>query len=291
MLNIVALKAMKTILIADSGSTKCDWVLITPEKYLTFSTVGLNPYHIHETQFSDEIKQHLLGDPSFISPDAIYFFGAGCAASQKQAEMKRWIEHIFPTAHIEVDTDLMAACLALCTHMAGVVGILGTGSNICYYNGEKIEKNPISLGYLLGDEGSGNHIGRLFLQKFLRRQFSTPLQHLLEEAVNTAPSEIIRQVYESSSARYMASFLPLLKNFTEHPEIEKLFFHAWDLFYDNNVVYVLPDPSTPLHFTGSVAYHFQPLLKKWIEKKKLILGNIIHKPIHALANYYKKEIL
>lgn len=147
------------ILIADSGSTKCEWCLISGGRKQLVETQGASPYFLNEQQLVEMMRKELLPGLKKMTPTHIYFYGTGCAAAANRAMIKRAIKKIFPKAGIEVEHDLTGAARALCGKSKGIVAILGTGSNSGYYNGKRIVRNSPGLGYILGDEGSGAYLG------------------------------------------------------------------------------------------------------------------------------------
>src|SRR5688572_18525628 len=157
---------MKSILIADSGSTKTDWCLLQDNKKKHIITQGLSPYFLNQEQISEIIKKDLVPKMKSIVPDEIFFYGTGCSNPDNANIVKRAIREHFKTL-VKVDHDLMGAAKALCGHDKGIACILGTGSNSCFYNGKKIVKNSPGLGYVLGDEGSGAYLGKKVIQYFL----------------------------------------------------------------------------------------------------------------------------
>ena len=148
------------ILIADCGSTKTDWVLCDGDEIIArVKTQGLNPTHQESEEIFKILSAELTDEITSHNPQKIYFYGAGCAYDTANDRMRHALEKIFTTKEIHINSDLLAAARALCKHEEGIACILGTGSNSCLFDGEKIVDNTPSLGYILGDEGSGYSIG------------------------------------------------------------------------------------------------------------------------------------
>jgi glucosamine kinase len=152
------------ILIADSGSTKCEWCFISNGRKKIINTQGASPYFLNESQLVAMMRSELLPAMKKSVPTCVYFYGTGCAAAANRVIVRRAINRIFPNAKIEVEHDLTGAARALCGINKGIIVILGTGSNSGYYNGRKIVRNSPGLGYILGDEGSGAYLGKKVLQ-------------------------------------------------------------------------------------------------------------------------------
>ena len=170
------------ILIADSGSTKTDWCLIDKgNKLVECQSAGINPYHQSEEEIeimlSNSLPQY-LGDSQV---DVIHFYGAGCGVPDKQQMVERVLKGMFPKASITIDSDMIGCCHALLGKNPGVASILGTGSNSCRYDGEKIIEQVPAGGYILGDEGSGAVLGKLLVADYIKRQLPDALMKDFEQ--------------------------------------------------------------------------------------------------------------
>ena len=164
-----------SILIADSGSTKCEWCLLQQGKKKIIETQGASPYFLNETQLAEMMERELLPSLKKAQPSDIFFYGTGCTAASTKAQVKRALKRVFPQAKAEVENDLTGAGRGVCGKNKGIVAILGTGSNSGYYDGRNITKNSPGLGYVLGDEGSGAYLGRMVLQHYLYKTFDEDL--------------------------------------------------------------------------------------------------------------------
>ena len=149
------------ILIADSGSTKTDWVIVTSTAQpVVINTQGINPVHQSREQIVSIIRDEFQNR---VGAEAVYFYGSGIRPEMEKT-MRDILEEMFPQAMtVEVHSDLLGAARALCGHEYGIASILGTGANSCLYDGEKIVEHTPALGYILGDEGSGAALGKRFL--------------------------------------------------------------------------------------------------------------------------------
>ena len=165
------------LLLADSGSTKVDWCCMDKQgNQLRFRSVGMNPYNITKENLHNEIKTNVV--PNLLNNDIeeMFFYGSGCSTLQKKEEMKQIFGQYLCNCIIHIEDDLLGAARATCGHESGVAAILGTGSNSCLYDGERITENLPSLGYVLCDEGAGTNIGKLVLRNYLRGQFPKNLE-------------------------------------------------------------------------------------------------------------------
>ena len=159
------------IVIADSGSTKTDWCIGNSQTdYRIVQTPGINPFYLSTKEISRQITENLF--PQLTEKDTVtelYFYGAGCTP-EKACIVADALTECFPHAHVAVESDLSGAARALCGHTKGIACILGTGSNSCEYDGEKIVSNVSPLGYILGDEGSGAVLGKRLVGDCLKKQ-------------------------------------------------------------------------------------------------------------------------
>lgn len=278
------------ILIADCGSTKTDWVLCDAEGVVARAkTQGLNPTH----QDSDKIHEILSSELSdeFISqnPDKIFFYGAGCAYELANNRMREALEGIFTTKEIHINSDLLAAARALCRHDEGIACILGTGSNSCFFDGEKIIENTPSLGYILGDEGSGAHLGRQLISDCLKKQLPKELREKFFAQYNLDLATILEKTYHSSLPnRWLASFTPFLAEHKNKPEIKALVKNCFTQFFKRNTM-IYRRSWIPIHIIGSVGVNFSDEIKETAESLGLSIGNIVDSPMSGLIEYHKQN--
>ncbi len=130
---------MAVQLIADSGSTKCEWVLLNNGRSKTIFTQGISPYFLNTEQIVLLLQQELLKKIK-VPVEEVFYYGTGLGNPANVKLVTKALKQSFPGAAIEVQTDLLAAARALCGNEKGIAAILGTGSNSCYYNGRRIVK-------------------------------------------------------------------------------------------------------------------------------------------------------
>lgn len=278
---------MKSILLADSGSTKTIWSLLREGETspLRLNTEGLNPLHGTEADFLP-IIQKVRKEWEDYDILEIHFFGAGCIPEVSQT-IKFPLEHYFGNIPIEVRSDMEEAAIALFGENEGIACILGTGSNSCFYSNGKILDQIPSLGYILGDEGSGVALGKSLLNAVFKRKLSEKLISKFKETYSTNLPDLIQKVYrQPKPATYIASFSPfILKNLNDK-EIYELVSDQFELFFRNNVMQYEGYKDKKIGFVGSVAYHYRDLVKKVGEKLGIYIHNIIPDPLIALEKYY-----
>lgn len=281
------------ILLADGGSTKVDWCLVSHGKIVKqIFTKGANPFFRTREDISDELRTTLRPAMSGFKINAVYFYGAGCAFPEKNEIIRAAIADNLDVSLIEVGSDLLAAAKGLCGREEGIACIMGTGSNSCYYDGKKIVENVSSLGYVLGDEGSGAVLGRLFVGACLKNQLTAGLKEKFLSQLNLTQAMILDKVYKEPMAnRFLASLSLFIIQNIEDKSVYDLVYNAFKDFFVKNVMQY-DYKNHKVHFAGSVAYYYRDTLRKVGEDLGLQIGNIVKSPMDGLIKYYSEsEIL
>lgn len=275
-------------LIADSGATKTDWCYGAADQHQIIQTQGINPFHQSAETISLILSEELI--PQLACRTLIthiFFYGAGCTP-EKAKIVRTALQTFFPQATICVESDLLGAARSLCGREQGIACILGTGSNSCEYDGEKITSNISPLGYILGDEGSGAVLGKRLVGDCLKHQLPEHICQAFLEETKFTPAEIIDKVYRQPQAnRFLASLTPFLSRHREEPEIHALLVSCFNDFFLRNVM-LYNYSYFPVHFTGSIAWYFQEEVKEAAEKLNIRTGKFIKCPIHGLIAYHFK---
>ena len=277
------------ILIADSGSTKTDWRLIDGSKKCQVSTQGLNPYFMDSADIvaiiSNELLPNLLIDSNI--PVNIYFYGAGCSTEQKKEIVRAALTQLFQKSTIEINTDLLGAARALCGTEPGIAAILGTGANTCYYDGQKIADNRPSLGYALGDEGSGAHIGKTFIQAYLNQEMPQHLADRFYERFKLNSADILDAVYKKPMPnRFLASFSKFIYQNLKEQYIIDLVANCFEQFFDKHICKYPQHKELKLSCVGSVAFYYSNILRGVAARKGVAIDKIIETPIAGLTLYH-----
>ena len=279
---------MSVTLIADSGATKAEWCLVNNGKKKTIFTQGISPYFLNTQEITDLLRDELAKKVRNASIDNIYYYGTGCSNPDNVRSIKKALKTVFPDAQADVQTDLMAAARALCGHEKGVVCILGTGSNSCFYNGKKIMKNSPGIGYVLGDEGSGAYLGKKVLQYYLYDTFDDDLRARFDARYVTNPVEILDNVYKKPLPnRYLASFTMFLAENRGHYMIENILEDGLNDFFFQHLCKYREIWSMPVSFVGSVAHGFKDILLDLCRSYEFEMGTILKNPMQGLVAYHK----
>lgn len=278
------------ILISDCGSTKADWRLIHANGTVdSISTKGFNPYF----DTSDDIYEML--QPAFyeqIKVDAIsevFHYGTGCSEPRRNKVVEDGLQRVCKNASIEVHHDLLGAARAVCGSEPGIACIIGTGSNTCAYDGKDVIDNVTNLGFLLGDEGSGSHLGRMLIRAYYYRELPSDLRAAFEEDyIKGNYRSVLNAIYDNEHPNvYLASFSPFLSKHKDHIFIQKLVTAAFEEFIKRHIRKYDNHNQLPISFIGSIAYYFQDLLKMVLEERNLKIGTIIKKPINNLVAFHQ----
>ena len=274
------------LLIADSGSTTSDWAIVKDNLATLIKTPGINPVHQDDTTIDVTISQALIPQMEGIVPTHIFFYGAGCVGGTTNERLHNIMARYFPHAHIDIESDLLGAARSLCGKEPGIACILGTGSNSCEYNGEKITSNVSPLGYILGDEGSGAVLGKRLAGDCLKHQLPENICNMFLEYIGLTPAQIIDKVYRQPQAnRFLASLTPFLSMHRNVPEIHELLISCFTDFFKRNVMQY-NYPLLVVHFTGSISWYFQEEIKEVAQRFNLHIGKFIKSPINGLINYH-----
>jgi N-acetylglucosamine kinase-like BadF-type ATPase len=275
------------ILIADGGSTKVEWRLTENGKTVRqIFTKGANPYFRTQEDISHELTASLCPEIKGYVIHTVHFYGAGCSGPEKNEIIRRAIADCVEASRIEVDTDMLGAARGLCGHERGIVCIIGTGSNSCLYDGEKITANVSPLGYILGDEGSGAVIGRLFVGALLKNRLTPGLKEKFLQKYALTPAGITENVYRRPMAnRFLAGFAPFVKENIADPSVEKIVNDTFREFFVRNVMQY-DCSSHAIYMTGSVAWHFRNLLRKTALDLGLEVTRVEPSPMDGLVAFH-----
>ncbi|MBL7941321.1 MAG: ATPase, partial [Flavobacteriales bacterium] len=277
------------ILIADSGSTKCDWALLdeSGNKRAEFETMGLNPYFHSEEQIENSLRVHPALMECASSVTHVFFYGAGSSTEQMCNIMRHGLSKVFTHAEIAVEHDLLGSAMATYDGEPCISCILGTGSNSCYFDGREVFEEVPSLAYILGDEASGSYFGKKLLQAYFYKQLPDDLRNDFEKAYAPTKEDIIYRIYRQPNANtYLASFMKFIGEHRDHPLIVQWITDGMRHFIGIHVKCFANWREVPVHFVGSIGHYFEHCLRKAAEAEGIRLGRIVQKPIDGLVEYH-----
>ncbi len=279
-------------LIADGGSTKVSWCLICPGKELLyFSTEGYNPYYVDSQYIRQSLHKALPAEVPRAAVTEVHFYGAGCEPSTETVLVKA-LSALFENAWVSVGSDLLAAAKALLGNEPGFAAILGTGTNTCLYDGRQVTHSIDPLGYMLGDEGSGSYIGKKLLIAYCREYLPPPLRQEFFSVYGLTKEQIMERVYKDPLAnRFCAGFAKFVHQRLDDGYVYQLAADAFHDFFRSLVCHYPGYAEYTLNCAGSIAFHFEGLLKKTAAHYGMATGRIIQDPIQGLADYYRQQDL
>ena len=280
------------ILIADGGSTKADWILLdnSGTEVLKTRTGGLNPAVFSEELMRKRLQENLDLTDYKDKVSKVYFYGAGCGTEKPTLTLKSIFESFFTNAVVEVKEDTYAAAYAVTTK-PGIVCILGTGSNSCYFDGEKVDVRIPSLGYILMDEASGNYFGKKLLRDYYYDKMPKEVAKLFEEQFNVDADTIKRNIYkEDNPNTYLAHFAEFLLRNERNAYFNKVLHKGMKDFFRNRILPFKESENLPIHFVGSIAYFARDIIKDVARFYMMELGNIVRRPIDGLIEYHREKL-
>lgn len=280
------------VLIADSGSTKCDWILYESKEKLPLRirTKGLNPVILSKKEFQKIITENSKLVAYKDKVTSVCFFGAGCGTKKNQLKVEHVLNSFFENSKSIVREDIMAAVWATTSEPA-VVCILGTGSNCCYFDGETTHSKIPSLGYIVMDEGSGNYFGKRLLRGYYYKKMPEELRLSFEAAFNLKEKKVVDKLYKSATPnKYLAEFAKFMFENKEHPYIAKLLAKGMAKFIENHILQYREELKTvPLHFVGSIAYHGKDFINSELSKKGLLATSFVRRPMENLIHHLRED--
>ncbi|MEM7162831.1 MAG: N-acetylglucosamine kinase [Bacteroidota bacterium] len=278
------------LLVADSGSTKCDWRLVKQDKSeVDFHTMGINPFFHDEVLIENELtrQEQILRYKNEVLN--VFFYGAGSSSEYYQSIVQRGLSRVFVNSDILVSHDLNGAAYSTWNGSPGITCIIGTGSNSCYFDGNFVSEKVPALGYILGDEASGSYHGKKLLTDFLYDKLPLEIETALKEDLKITKASIFENVYQKPNANvYLASFMKFIARFKGHEYVENMMLKGFRHFIQEHIKCFDNHDKVPSHFVGSVAYHFQDELRKAAFEEGIEVGSIIKKPIDGLVDFHFK---
>ncbi|MCG8308568.1 MAG: N-acetylglucosamine kinase [Cytophagales bacterium] len=279
------------ILIADSGSTKTDWRLMEGAMEVSqVKTKGFNPYYQELDEMVNEIETELVPVYGDTKIDTIHFYGAGCSTRERQQRISNALTPYFSTTKIIVQSDLVGAARALSGDNPGIICILGTGSGSCLYDGNKIVRNIPSLGFILGDEGSGAWLGKRMVTDYLRGHMPKKVIESIKLKLHIDKETILEHVnHKPMPSRYLAGFARFISENIDQTYFYQLMFDSFTAFAQNYIIRYGNYSEFSCHFVGSVAFYNRNVLKHVAKYTGFEIGNIIKSPIDGLTQYHTKN--
>lgn len=280
---------MKTRLIADAGSTKVEWAFIDSDGNIArrFQTDGINALMADSDAISGSFVSVSESLASPCRPEEIYYYGAGCATPEICGKIKDAARQVWSEAEISVSSDLLGAARSLFGGKKGIACILGTGSNSCLYDGKEITSQIPSLGFILGDEGSGAALGKRLINDVFKLQLPEDIREKFLGEYRLSLPEILEKTYSRPYPnRFLASFVPFIKDNLWNPDIYSIVLAELTEFIRKNVAMYHRAHTLELCFTGSVAASFDKVLREAAASQGYRISAITKSPMDGLIKYH-----
>lgn len=280
------------ILVADSGSSKADWTItIDDANRIEFSTKGINPFFVNEKEICKLLSGYKEIQRYNSKIKEVHFFGAGCSSPDKREIVSNGLSKVFSKAFVNVEDDVLGAVYATCGKEKGFTCLMGTGSNIAFFDGEKAHYGKHGLGFILGDEGSGAYFGKKLVTAYLYGQMSGTLKKAFELAYNVDKESIIEDMYQKPSPNiYLATLSRFMSQHSEDELIRSILYDGFEQFVKVHILTQSDFQAYPCHFIGSISYFYQDTLKFVCEKYNIKLGKLMEKPILGLTEYILSKV-
>ncbi len=277
------------MLLADSGSTKTDWCLILDKQLIKrFQTQGFNPYFVSSEEMAAVLRADFPAIFDMQQTEQVFFYGAGCSSPAKQEVIATALRSVFKKqVEIAVEHDMLAAGRALFGKTRGIASILGTGSNSCLYDGDKIVEDLFSLGYMFGDEGSGAHLGKSFIALYLKKKVPAAIREAFQDFYALSDEEILTELYKKANPnRFLASFSVFLKAQLDNPFIYDLTESCFDAFFVEQVSQFTNYRDMPFGCIGSVGFHFREVIQRVASRHGVDAQTFQVSPMEGLIGYH-----
>lgn len=278
------------ILLADSGSTKTEWLCVSSKK-IRFTTMGLNPYFTDEDTICEELREKMPEALNAEQVEKIFFYGSGCGSAESKNIVRKGLQRFFTKAEIIVETDLVGAAIACYGTGQGIVAILGTGMNIGYWNGKIVETPLPSLGYVIGDAGSGAVIGRRLLRAIYEQRVSQEIIDSFREEYHLGVPELLNRVYKQPRAnRFLAQFVPFVVKYRNEPAIQELLqtsYREFAEFYVKPVVQIYN--VNEISIVGSLSVVFQEEITQNLREVGVDLQKTIANPLDEIGRNFEQR--
>jgi glucosamine kinase len=276
------------LLIADSGSTKTDWILCQDQHIIRrFSTTGFNADIMPGAAIEEQLNRELTLAAVTPAPNQVFMYAASMANKKNRELIASILNGIWPESLVAVEHDLLGAARAACQHETGIACILGTGSNSCLYDGKIIVHEIGGQGYLFGDEGSGAAIGKELLRRMLNGYLSRPLVDQIAAWKKLSPVDIRKEAYQSERPNvYLSQFSKFVSDNISHPEIREIVKVCMRQFLQETVMRYPKFETLHAHFVGSVGITYSEILLEACAEAKVLAGRFVKSPVDALAQYH-----
>lgn len=275
-------------IIVESGATKSEWCVVEGGRPVQrFLRAGTNVSTMRMEAIKEILREAVEAE-GLKKADGFYFYTAGVVTKAIDAELKAHIRSLLEVADVDIQNDLMAAARGLCGRESGIVGIIGTGSNTCFYDGANVSQKVYAGGYVIGDDGGAAVLGKLFLSDYIKGLVPEPIASAFAKEFDASYAGIVEGVYRSASpSGYLGSLAPFLLSQAEHPYAKDLIEGNFQAFIDRSLLRY-DVAHYPVGITGGLGYACQGILSPLLEKAGIRVSRFLESPIEGLIDYHSK---
>lgn len=279
------------VLLAESGATKTEWRLLSPEGILTqIRTTGYNPNVMTEEAIRLDLAEARSGALAGVEVEKLVFYGAGIGGDSQESLMRRVLQGCWPQSELEVYHDLAASARST-PRSTGIACILGTGSNSCLYQDHDVKLRRGGHGYLFGDEGSGMDLGRHLIMGLLQKRFSDSVRNFVESQEGLSVYELKLAILKDPTPNVrMARLARHLDELVHLEEIQSMILNRFLAFLDATVCLYADFQAYPVDVMGSIGWYFQELFAEAARLRKLNMGTFVANPIDHLVQFHLRML-
>ncbi len=278
---------MSSTLIIDAGATKTAFALVEDRSVVcTYKGAGINPNYCSDDAINKVLSSFMTQNKvSHVSH--VHYYGAGCASAENAGRIGCLLQDFYPDAVVSVCSDLMAVCRALSNNKSSIVAILGTGAATCQFDGRSVVARAPSLGYMLGDEGSGTYLGKQLVTAFMRNELPASLSAELRKQYNLSFDKAIRRIYsEPSPNLFFSSLAPFVSQHLDDPFVLQMATESFRRFFAVQKVCYEESETLPWMLSGAVAFNFREVVQAAAAEENCHVQTIVESPMESLVRYH-----
>jgi glucosamine kinase len=273
--------------IIEAGGTKTEVRTGNSQQQIQVTGKGINPYIQNDEKIKENLKEIFQNTPEKAQIKILRYYGAGCAHPDQADRIRRILNSHLPDADIKVESDLLGTARALCGKSPGLACILGTGSNACFYDGTAIIRQMTSLGFWLGDEGSGGYLGKLLFKKWYKNELESSWDEPIENLLQVSKSKALEKLYEIETPNsWLAKLATLILDNQKTPEFAKIIDQSIDDFFIEIEGLLHSGSEKFIHFSGSVGWYLKPKLEQKIIEIGFKPGVFLQSPGATLFKFH-----
>jgi glucosamine kinase len=274
------------IVIADSSANKTDWLFLSKYHRFNIETPGISMFLSSAADIQMQLNAH-FNEVETESVSKAYFYGTHNGGDLSDESIEKVLRKIFVQADVHVEAEILGAARSLLGREKGIACILDDAANSCYYDGNEVAKKIPTLGFMLGEGGSGAHIGVLFLKDYLDFVLPVDIKLNFENELGFDMHEVLKSVFRGEYPRnYLSGLSEFLDKNRNHTYIRNLIKRSFSDFFANNIRHYNGLQQHTVNFAGSVAYHYSDLLEEVATEAGVPLGKIIEKPMDGLELFH-----